>query len=319
MLETIGNTPLVKIKYEYMKKTNYIYAKLESFNLTGSIKDRTAYYIITKASEKGTLKENMPIIEVTSGNTGISLAALGKYFKHDVYIFMPDWVSEERIKLIKSYGANVKTFSREEGGFKRCLKEAEILSKKINGFLANQFYNKDNVLAQYETTGQEILNKIDEEIGGFVSGVGTGGTLMGVGRKLRNKFHDIKITAIEPETMPLISKNKIIGPHKIDGIGDEFVPKLIEKSEIDRIFLINDDDAINMSKKISRDLGLGVGISSGANFIGSVLLQQEINKSVVTVFADDNKKYLSTDLGKEIEEKDKYISKNIKLIDYEII
>ena len=319
MLKTIGNTPLVKIKYEYMKKTNYIYAKLESLNLTGSIKDRTVYYIITKAIEKGTLKENMPIIEVTSGNTGISLAALGKYFKHDVYIFMPDWVSEERIKLIKSYGANVKTFSREEGGFKRCLKEAELLSKKLNGFLANQFYNRDNILAQYETTGQEILNQIKEEIGGFVSGVGTGGTLMGIGRKLRNKFCDIKITAIEPETMPLISKNKIIGPHKIDGIGDEFVPKLIEKSEIDRIFLINDDDAINMSKKISKDLGLGVGISSGANFIGSVLLQQEINKSVVTVFADDNKKYLSTDLGKELKEKDGYISKNIKLIDYEVI
>ena len=319
MLKTIGNTPLVKIKYEYMKKTNYIYAKLESLNLTGSIKDKTVYYIITKAIEKGTLKENMPIIEVTSGNTGISLAALGKYFKHDVYIFMPDWVSEERIKLIKSYGANVKTFSREEGGFKRCLKEAELLSKKLNGFLANQFYNRDNILAQYETTGQEILNQIKEEIGGFVSGVGTGGTLMGIGRKLRNKFCDIKITAIEPETMPLISKNKIIGPHKIDGIGDEFVPKLIEKSEIDRIFLINDDDAINMSKKISKDLGLGVGISSGANFIGSVLLQQEINKSVVTVFADDNKKYLSTDLGKELKEKDGYISKNIKLIDYEVI
>ena len=318
MLKTIGNTPLVKIRYRYKQKINYIYAKLESYNLTGSIKDRVAYYIITKAKERGDLNEGMPIIEATSGNTGISLAALGKYYKHPVYIFMPDWVSCERAQIIKSYGAEVITFSREQGGFKRCIKEAKNLAKKINGFYANQFANQDNLLSQYETTGQEILNVLQEDIGGFVSGVGTGGTLMGIGKKLRRQYPDIKVVAIEPDTMPLISRHKIIGPHKIEGIGDDFVPDLIEKNEIDEVILVNDMDSINMAKKLASDLGLGVGISSGANFLGCALLQDEIKNPVVTVFADDNKKYLSTDLGKPIEANEKYISEQIKLLDYEV-
>lgn len=318
MLKTIGNTPLIKIKYEYNQKINYIYTKLENYNLTGSIKDRVAYYIITKAKEKGTLKEKMPIIEATSGNTGISLAALGKYYHHPVYIFMPNWVSKERVQIIKNYGAIVTTFSHEQGGFKRCVKEAQNLSKKLNGFLANQFSNQDNLLAQYETTGQEIVNEIPEDIGGFVSGVGTGGTLMGIGKKIRRTFPNVKIVAIEPDSMPLISKNKIIGPHKIEGIGDDFIPDLIDKNEIDRIILVNDIDAINMSRKLAANLGLGVGISSGANFLGSSILQKEIKKPVVTVFADDNKKYLSTDLSKPIDENKNLISNQIKLLDYEV-
>lgn len=318
MIKTIGNTPLIKIKYKYNNKINYIYTKLESYNLTGSIKDRTAYYIITKAKERGTLKSEVPIIEVTSGNTGISLSALGKYYHHPVYIFMPDWVSKERLQIMKAYGANITTFSRQQGGFKRCIRESQNLAKKINGFLSNQFANHDNVLAQYETTGQEIVNKISEDIGGFVSGVGTGGTLMGVGKKLRKTYPNIKVTAIEPDSMPLISKNKIIAPHKIEGIGDDFIPDLVDKNEIDQVILINDEDAINMSKKLAIDLGLGVGISSGANFLGSVLLQSGIKKPVVTIFADDNKKYLSTDLGKPIKEDKNYISNKVNLIEYEV-
>lgn len=319
MLKTIGNTPLIKIKYQYQSKIKYIYAKLESYNLTGSIKDRTAYYIITKAKQRGDLKENMPIIEVTSGNTGISLAALGKYYHHPVYIFMPDWASKERVQIMQNYGAKITTFSHSEGGFKRCIQESRKLAQKINGFLANQFENSDNLLAQYETTGQEIINDLREEVGGFVSGVGTGGTLMGIGKKLRRRYPNMKVTAIEPDSMPLISKNKIIGPHKIEGIGDDFIPLLLDKSEIDKIFLVNDNDAINMSKKLANNLGLGVGISSGANFVGCILLQTELQTPVVTVFPDDNKKYLSTDLGKIIEEKETYLSKQVQLIDYEVI
>lgn len=318
MLGTIGNTPLIKIQYQYKQKTNYIYAKLESYNLTGSIKDRTAYYIITKAKQRGTLKEGMPIIEATSGNTGISLSALGKYYHHPVYIFMPNWVSKERIQLMKSYGAQVTTFSHEQGGFKRCIQEAQKLAKRINGFLANQFANQDNLLAQYETTGQEIVNQVPEDIGGFVSGVGTGGTLMGIGKKIRRNYPEAKVVAIEPDSMPLISKNRIIGPHKIEGIGDDFIPALIDKNEIDKVILIHDMDAINMSRKLSAELGLGVGISSGANLLGCILLQGEIKTPVVTVFADDNKKYLSTDLSKPIDENEKYISNQVKLITYEV-
>lgn len=319
MLKTIGNTPLIKIKYQYQGKINYIYSKLESYNLTGSIKDRTAYYIITKAKQRGQLKEGMPIIEATSGNTGISLAALGKYFHHPVYIFMPDWVSKERMQIIKSYGARVETFSHQQGGFRKCLQEARNLAKKNGGFLANQFANQDNLLAQYETTGQEIINQMPEEVGGFVSGVGTGGTLMGIGKKLRKRYPKVIVTAIEPDSMPLISRNKILGTHKIEGIGDDFVPALIDKNEIDKIILVNDNDCINMARKLAQDLGIGVGISSGANFLGSALLQMEIKSPVVTVFADDNKKYLSTDLGKPVETEGRYLSNQIQLLGYEVI
>lgn len=318
-MKNIGNTPMIKIQYQYKNKINYIYSKLEYYNLSGSIKDRVAYYIIQKAKERGELKENMPIIEATSGNTGIALSALGAYYHHPVYIFMPDWVSQERIKIMESYNAKVTLISREQGGFLRCIEEAKQLSKKINGFLANQFANQDNVLAHYETTGQEIVNTLTEDIGGFVSGVGTGGTLIGVGKKLKKVNKDILITAIEPDKMPMISKNKIIAQHKIEGIGDDFVPEIVDKNIIDKIILVNDDDSINMSRKLSKELGLGVGISSGANFLGCAILQEDVRPPVATVFADDNKKYLSTDLSKPIEDNKEYISNQIKLIDYVVI
>lgn len=313
----IGNTPMIKINYKYNGREKSIFTKLEYFNLTGSIKDRVAFYIINNAKKRGILKEKMPIVEATSGNTGIALAALGSYYKHPVYIFMPDWASKERIELMKSYGATIFLYSREEGGFIRCVNEAEKMAKEINGFWANQFSNKDNYLAQYETTGEEILRQFPNKIGGFVSGVGTGGTLMGIGDKLKNKYKDMILTAIEPDKMPLLSGGKPMGQHKIEGIGDDFIPDLVDINKIDKIIQINDDDAINMSRKISKQLGIGVGISSGANLIGSVLLANEINDNVVTVFADDNKKYLTTDLSKEIDTNNNFISNKIELLSYE--
>lgn len=319
MIKNIGNTPMIKIQYRYQDKVNFIYTKLEYYNLTGSIKDRVAYYIIQKAKERGKLKEGMPIIEATSGNTGISLSALGAYYGHPVHIFMPNWVSTERVKIMENYNAKVTLISKEQGGFKRALQEAQKVAKQTRGFLSNQFANTDNILAHYETTGQEIINTLPEEVGGFVSGVGTGGTLIGVGKKLKKQNRDVLITAIEPENMPLISKNKIISSHKIEGIGDDFIPALLDKNMIDKIFLINDNDAINMSRKLSRELGIGVGISSGANLLGCILLQQNMKKPVVTVFADDNKKYLSTDLSKPIDTNPNYISNQVELINYTVI
>ncbi len=316
---TIGNTPMIKIDYEYKGKHSYLYTKLEYYNLTGSIKDRTALYIIKNALTKGLLKENMPIAEATSGNTGIALAALGRYYNHPVYICMPDWASVERVNLMKSYGATVKLFSKEEGGFFRCIEEAQKIAQEKNGFPANQFANIDNFLAHYETTGKEIIEQSPEELYGFVSGVGTGGTLMGTGKRLKEKFNKLKIIAIEPDKMPMISQGKKISQHKIEGIGDDFVPDLVDINAIDDIILINDDDAINMSRKLAKELGLGVGISSGANLIGSILLTEKISKPVVTVFADDNKKYLSTDLSKEIEDNETFISNQVKLNNYTII
>ena len=315
----IGNTPMIKINYEYKGTRGKVFAKLEYYNLTGSIKDRVAFYIIKNAKLRGQLKPGMPIIEATSGNTGIALAALGSFYKHPVHIFMPDWVSSERIHLMEGYGAKVYLISREQGGFLKCVNEAKKMAQETNGFLANQFANRDNFLAHYETTGEEIVKQLPEKVGGFVSGVGTGGTLMGIGEKLKEQFTNLKVTAIEPDKMPMISQGKMLGKHKIEGIGDDFVPDLVDKSKIDEIILINDDDAINMSRKISRELGIGVGISSGANFLGSVILGNKIKENVVTVFADDNKKYLSTDLAKNVDLNENFVSNQINLLDYEEI
>ena len=319
MLKHIGNTPMIKITYKIENKIQYMYAKLESYNPTGSIKDRVAYYIITKAQERGELKEGMPIMEATSGNTGISLAAFGAYYKHPIYIFMPDWASSERVKLMQAFGANVTLVSREEGGFKKCLEEAKKLAEQKQGFLANQFANKDNTLAHYETSGKEIVEQLPEKVSAFVSGVGTGGTLMGIGKRLKEWDKNIKIVALEPDKMPLISRNKIIGNHKIEGIGDDFIPDLLEKNLLDKTILINDEDAINMSKKLAKELGLGAGISSGANFLAGVETMQEENAPIVTVFADDNKKYLSTDLLKPINPDKNLLSNKIELVSYETI
>jgi len=315
----VGNTPLIKIKYKYNGKENYIYTKLESYNITGSIKDRVAYYIINQAYKRGELEKGKEIVEATSGNTGISIAAMGAYFGNTVHIFMPDWVSKERLDIIKMYNAEVTLISREDGGFKKVLKEAEDYSKEHNAFLSNQFENKDNALAHYETTGKEIIDKLGKYIGGFVSGIGTGGTLMGVAKRLKEVNKNVKIYALEPDKMPLLSQNKIIGDHKIEGIGDDFIPKIVEKDKIDKIILVNDDDSINMARKIAMNLGLGVGISSGANMIASVLAKEENEGEIVTVFPDDNKKYLSTDLNKPIENKEEYVSNKIELLDYEFV
>ena len=319
----IGNTPMINITYRYKGKENNIYAKLEMFNVTGSIKDRVAYYIIKNAKRRGALRENMPMIEATSGNTGISLAALGAYYKHPVYIFMPDWVSKERIELMKLYGANITLISKEEGGFIKCVEEAKKLAKDLNGFLANQFENEDNILAHYETTGKEILEQLEgKKMGGFVSGVGTGGTLIGIGKRLKETDDKIKIYALEPEKMPILSNGKIVEQHKIEGIGDDFVPDIFKRNTgiIEKdILLINDEDAINMARKLAKELGLGVGISSGANFIGAVLAQEKLKGHMVTVFADDNKKYLSTDLVKDIDKNKHFMSNNIELVNYKEI
>ena len=313
----IGNTPLIKIKYKYNEKINYIYTKLESYNLTGSIKDRVAYYIINQAYKEEKLKKGMEIVEATSGNTGISLAAMGALFGNPVHIYMPDWVSKERLDLMKMYNAKVTLISKEEGGFKRAIQEAINYAKENNAFLSNQFENQDNVLAHYETTGQEIINKLGKDIGGFVSGIGTGGTLMGVAKKLKEVNENVKIYALEPDKMPLLSKNQVIDNHKIEGIGDDFIPKIVEKDKIDKVILVNDDDAVNMARKIALNLGIGVGISSGANMIASVIAKEENEGNIVTVFADDNKKYLSTDLSKPLENNSEYISNKIEVLDYE--
>lgn len=312
----IGNTPLIKIRYKYNGKENYIYSKLEYYNLTGSIKDRVIYYILKKAKDEKKLFEDMVLVEATSGNTGISLSAIGAYLGHKVHIYMPDWASKERVDLMKLYGANVTLVSKESGGFKKCIELAKEFARNNNGFLTNQFENLDNIESHYLTTGKEIIDKV--YVDAFVSGIGTGGTLMGIAKRVKEQNKNAKIFALEPSTMSLLKTN-IVGSHKIEGIGDDFIPNIVNLDMIDDVLLISDIDAINMSKKISKELGIGVGISSGANMIASILLREKGYKNVVTVFPDDNKKYLSTDLTKNIKLKDSYISNEIELIEYEVI
>ena len=258
----------------------------------------------------------MSIIEATSGNTGISFAAIGAYFKHDVHIFMPDWVSIERKKIMEMYGAQVHLISKEDGGFLKCIEEADNLALKLNGFRPNQFSNYDNVLTHYETTGKEITEKLPD-VKYFVSGIGTGGTLMGIGKKL--KENGAKIYALEPDSLPVITKGIKDGEHKIEGIGDEFVPDIVDLNLIEEVFLISDLDSINMARRLASVLGLGVGISSGANFLAAVLLNEKGNGKVVTIFPDDNKKYLTTILSEKIDNKPNFLSNKIKLINYELV
>ena len=313
----IGNTPMIKVNYEYEGKKGSIYTKLEFYNYSGSIKDRMALYLIKKERENGNLKEGQAIVEVTSGNTGIAFSAIGALMGHDVHIFMPDWVSIERKKIIEMYGAKVHLVSKEEGGFKGALKLAEDFANEIDAFRPLQFDNKLNVEAQYTTTGQEIIDAVPD-VNAFVSGIGTGGTLMGIGKRLKDNNPDSKIFALEPSTLSILKMGMEEGSHMIEGIGDDFIPGIVEQDLINDIVLIHDCDAINMSKRIAKEFGLGIGISSGANFLASVIMDSD-DLTVATVFPDDNKKYVTTKLSEEIDPDPKLISNNIKLIGFEVI
>ena len=310
----IGNTPIIKIKYKYNNKERYVYSKLEYYNYTGSIKDRIVLNIIKSAKRDNLLKDNQTIVEVSSGNTGVSLAALGALFKHPVDIFIPKSASSERINLMRLYGANIHVLDKS---YVELLEEAKSYSKKINGFMPNQFTNLVNSFTHYDETASEIIDKIkDIKIDGFVSGIGTGGTLMGIGEKLKVFDSNIKLIALEPDSMPLLSSGKKIGNHRIEGIGDDFIPELVHKDLIDEIISVNDIDAMMMSRKLASTFGLGVGISSGANFIGVV---KSNSNNIVTVFADDSKKYLSTDLlNFDIKNADSIVN-DIELISIEVL
>ena len=313
----IGNTPMIKINYEYDGKVGSIYSKLEYYNYSGSIKDRIALYIIQKEKENGNLADGQAIVEVTSGNTGISFSAIGALLDHEVHIFMPDWVSLERRNLIEMYGAHVHLVSKEEGGFKKALELAEEFAEENNAFRPLQFDNILNVEAQYTTTGQEIIDAVPD-VNAFVSGIGTGGTLMGIGKRLKDNNPDSKIFALEPSTLSILKMGMEEGSHMIEGIGDDFIPGIVEQDLIDDIVLIHDCDAINMSKRIAKEFGLGIGISSGANFLASVIMDNN-DLTIATVFADDNKKYITTKLSEEIDDDPKLISNQIKLLGFEVI
>ncbi|MBS1808278.1 MAG: PLP-dependent cysteine synthase family protein [Acidobacteria bacterium] len=321
----VGNTPLLAVHFKYKGHPRVIYAKAEYLNLTGSIKDRMAYYILKKAYQCGEIKPGDLIAEATSGNTGIAFSALGRALGHPVRIYMPDWMSQERVRLIQSFGAEIIPVSREQGGFLGSIRQTEELQRERgNVFLPCQFSNCANVEAHEQTTGPEIhaqLRSCGFQPDAFVAGVGTGGTIMGTGKFLRSRNPKIRLHPIEPAESPTLSTGYKVGSHRIQGISDEFIPDIVDLRQLDNILGVPDGDAILMAQKLAADLGLAVGISSGANFLGALMAQNELSEDAVvaTIFCDDNKKYLSTDLLRKEHVKDGYLSPEIELTHYESI
>ena len=288
LLETIGKTNLVQL--ENISKN--IYVKVEKSNPAGSIKDRAAYQMILGAIERGELKEGMKIVEPTSGNTGIGLALIGRTLGFPVVLTMPSSMSIERVKLIKAYGAEVILI--KEGGMAGSVEKAKELVENGAYYMPNQFDNQDNALAHYKTTGPEIYNDL-KDINGFVAGFGTGGTVTGVGRYLKEQDKNIKIWAMEPYESPLLSQGKS-GSHKIQGIGANFIPKVLDVDLLDEVITVKSDDAIDMARRLSKEEGLLVGISSGANVVAALKMQEKLGGNIVTVLPDTGERYLSTEL-----------------------
>lgn len=321
----VGNTPMLALHYTYRGKPSRIFVKCEHYNLTGSIKDRMALYIMYKAYCEGAVKAGDTIIEATSGNTGIAFSAIGKALGHNVKIFMPNWLSKERMDIITSLGAEIELVSREQGGFLGSISMCNQLAENNDDiFLPRQFENRYNAEAHEKTTGKEILCQL-RTLGlkpdAFVAGVGTGGTVMGVGRALKAANPNVKIHPLEPAESPTLRTGHKVGSHRIQGISDEFIPDLVKLSELDEIVDASDGDSIIMAQKLARELGLAVGISSGANVIGAIKIKNMLpdDAVVVTVLSDSNKKYLSTDLVKEEPVKEGYISTDTSFVEYEPI
>lgn len=317
----IGKTPMLEIEYLFKDKVKKFYAKLESYNLTGSIKDRTAYYILQKAVREKRLKPSQPIAEASSGNFGIGLAAIGKLLGHEVHIFMPAFATEERKQLLRLYGAHLHLNYDEHDAFNVAMDNCHKFALENNAFETSQFVNMDNVNAHYYGTGEEIVNEVGISIGGFVAGIGSGGTFMGISKRIKEFNKNIKTYCVEPSNMPILSGGKLSGHSKISGIADDFIPSIVDKSYIEGVFSVEDDDAINITRKLAQELGLGVGISSGAYSIGAILLNEEISKPAVTIFADDNKKYLSTELADEsiVYDNPNFISNQVKFLSVKTI
>jgi cysteine synthase A len=300
----IGRTPLLQIDFRLDGQPRRLFAKYEQKNMTGSVKDRMAYCILRQAYESGELSPGQTIAEATSGNTGVSFAALGRAMGHRVRIFMPDWMSRERVVLTEAFGAEIIPVSREQGGFLGSIEMAEEFARKRGDvFLPRQFANEANVCAHERTTGPEIvaqLASVGLRTDAFVAGVGTGGTVMGVGRCLRAIDPDVTIHPLEPANSPTLRMGRRVGHHRIQGISDEFIPSIVKLDQLDEIVDVWDGDAILMAQKLAR-VGLAVGISSGANFVGAArrIEEGQPGATVVTIFSDSNKKYLSTDLFHE--------------------
>ncbi len=292
LLDNIGDTSLVQLK---KIGDGRIFVKLEKTNPAGSIKDRPAMEMIKSAIDTGKLKEGMKIVEPTSGNTGIALAMIGRHLGYEVLLIMPDSMSIERRKLIEAYGAEIE-LTKGADGMSGAVKKAQEYVETGEYYMPGQFDNPANVKAHEKTTGPEILRDL-EDIKGFIAGIGTGGTVSGVGKFLKTQKQDVKIWALEPEESPVITKGES-GSHKIQGIGANFVPSILDKSILDKVITVSGDEAIEMAKRLGREEGLLVGISSGANVVGALKMAEEVEGNIATVLPDTAERYLSTPLFK---------------------
>ena len=310
----VGNTPLLEVSVQFEGKKLNVYAKYEAWNYSGSIKDRMALQILRSAYACEVLQPKDTIIEATSGNTGIAFAAMGAFLGHNVEIYMPNWLSDERKQLLRFYGAKLHEISAEEGGFLHCIELAEQKSQKNGIFCPKQFENSNNPVAHMTNTAPEmelgLLKAGFGDIDAFVAGAGTGGTIMGFFRYFSEKIEHF-------QAFPVFPVNNSDGGHRIEGIGDSFVPKILSLDELGDIIRISDSDAISVARQINQK-GLSVGISSGANLLAASKKCFELGEDSIvgTIFCDDNKKYLSTDLCSNSKED---LSYDFKLLNYRLI
>ena len=298
ILEACGNTPLVKLNRMTGPDDATVLVKYEAMNVGGSIKTRTALKMIESAEQSGALKKDSIIVEPTSGNQGIGLALVGAVKGYQVLIIMPDSVSEERRKLIQQYGAELKLI-HDEGNIGNCIKEcmaaARQLAEDPHYFMPNQFVNEANVQAQYETTGQEILKQVNGPIDAFCSGIGTGGTITGIGHALKEANPDILIVAAEPEHAAILSGGTV-GDHIQMGIGDGVIPDILDQKVYSRIEIVTDEEALKTSQRLAKEEGLLCGISSGTNVTVALRLAKELGagRTIVTILPDTGERYFST-------------------------
>lgn len=293
--DLVGNTPLFLLN-NFEKGSANIYAKLEFLNPTGSIKDRAALYMILDMEKRGLINKGDTIIEPTSGNTGVGLAAIGVSRGYKVVITMPDNMSAERIRMMRSYGAEV-ILTDGAKGMLGAIEKAEEISKTTGGIIAGQFTNPANPLAHFETTGPEIWSDTNGLVDILVSAIGTGGTITGTGEYLKSKNPKIQVFGVEPASSPYLTEGKK-GAHKIQGIGAGFVPEILNRDILDGIITVTDEQAYSEGQKLAKDFGLFVGISSGAALSAAkkiALLPENKGKNIVVIFADSGSRYLSTE------------------------
>ena len=305
ILDAIGNTPIIRLNHLVSSEDAEVLVKFEGLNVGGSIKTRTAFNMIKDAEEKGLLNKNSIIVEPTSGNQGIGLALVGAVKGYKVKIIMPDSVSEERRKLVNQYGAEV-ILIHDDGNIGKCIEDCLNLALKMkeedkNVFVPQQFENPANPEIQRISTGMEILEQVGKKIDGFCSGIGTGGTITGIGEILKAKNPEMTIWAVEPENAAILSGGSI-GTHLQMGIGDGIIPKILNQKIFDDVCIIKDEEALNTSKELARKEGILCGISSGTNVAAAIKLAKKLGKgkTVVTILPDTAERYFSTPLFKQL-------------------